>query len=317
MDKITNIKKCILCNSSKIKLEQILNVEDIIDLYYINFNIDISNEFLGYSYVEFFRCTNCKLKFFNTKFVGSGEFYEKLQKNIFGYYDPNRDEFNFAKKFVDDTDEVLEIGSGSGFFAEKVNKNHYTGLEYNDKAIIEAKKKGINLVKNSIEDYNIKVNNKYDIVCSFHVLEHVPNPREFIKASVNLLKENGKLIYSVPNNKSALTNNINHVLNLPPHHLTRWNFDSLNQIALIFNLKLIDYKIHSNNKSKKNYFRVLFLNKVYRLFFPKCKILINPQKTNRIKRFSNYIFNKLYFHFLFNSNKVIGENITMVFQKIK
>ncbi len=310
------IKKCILCHSEAIVLEQLLETKHLIELYQLQFGFDISSEFSNNKTIEFVKCKNCQLRFFETAYAGSGEFYEELQLNRKVYYNPDREEFTYSKDFIAKDDCVLEIGSGSGFFAEKIESKKYIGLEYNDKAIADAKSKGIELMKSSVEDYAKNSKEQYDVVCSFHVLEHVTSPYEFIKSSVELLKEGGKMIISVPYNASHLTNNVNHVLNLPPHHVSRWDKKTLEKVANIFNLEIVASKNHFVEKtSKKNYLKEQMLTKALNITHPKNKALIEPQKLAKIKRITDALINKLKLFKYTKEENMVGENITYVFKK--
>lgn len=66
-------------------------------------------------------------------------------------------------------------------------------------------------------------NEKFDIVMSFDVLEHIPNYRSALKEIFRVLDENGKFIFSVPftinkytNTTRAIINNTNEIEHLLP-----------------------------------------------------------------------------------------------------
>lgn len=311
------MKKCILCNSAKVKIIQAIDSEQIYNLYNVNFNINISAEISNFNKINCYKCENCKLIFFNPDLAGSPEFYEDLQLKRKVYYSPDRAEFNYALKFINKEDSVLEIGSGSGSFASKIKPDKYIGLEYNDQAILKAKEKGVTLIKQSIEEFSKVSQNEFDVVCSFHVLEHVKNPNEFIKASISKLKPFGKLILAVPCNNSALTSNHNHVLNLPPHHITRWNIETMQSLAELFNLNIIEYKVLSigSEINKNNYFKSMVLNKSLAILYPNNRIVIDPKKFNKINWITSRLINKLRLYKFSNEDKFLGENMTFVFQK--
>ena len=308
--------KCILCTSNSVQHKGSLNVNQLKQLYHIKFGFDISNELYEEKQIQYYNCKQCNLLFFDPKFAGSSTFYEQLQKNRKVYYNPDRDEFEYAKSFIAKSNSVLEIGSGNGYFANKLATKDYVGLEYNDEAIENAKKNGVTLIKQSVEDFVKNQSKTYDIVCSFHVLEHVTNPFEFIKSSIDLLKPNGLLIISVPNNDSKLTNNLNHVLNMPPHHISRWNIASLKKIQELFDVQLKTYKVHfiGNKIPQKDYFlaRIMSL-----LLGGNNRVLINPKRYDAMYRFINKIICKTKLYKLQSKQGVVGENITVVFKKTK
>ena len=121
MNKPNNIESCILCNSKSLNLLETVSVNSLDKLYFENFGFHIEDELNGLESIEFVECNNCSLRFFDPMAAGSARFYENLQNNRQVYYNPDRKEFDYAKSFVKSYYSVLEIGSGSGFFASKVN----------------------------------------------------------------------------------------------------------------------------------------------------------------------------------------------------
>ncbi|WP_339755704.1 class I SAM-dependent methyltransferase [uncultured Winogradskyella sp.] len=316
MKKPNNINNCILCKSDKIKLLEKLSVSQLNDLYYNSFGFDIKNELDG-DFIEFVECENCRLRFFEERAAGSAEFYENLQNHRKVYYNPNRPEFDYAKSFVESTDSVLEIGSGSGLFASKIDVKKYVGLEFNELAIEKAKANNIELLNKSVETFADESDDLFDVVCSFHVLEHVKSPKDFIESSLKLLKKGGLLIISVPCNDSIYTRNVNHVLNLPPHHISRWTLKSMDSIAEIYSLKVHDTKTHldETNFNKRGYTKMILQEKAISILHPKHKLLLENKKLNKINRVVSALNNKLKLFRFSNADKVIGENITYVFKK--
>ncbi|MBJ2126431.1 bifunctional 2-polyprenyl-6-hydroxyphenol methylase/3-demethylubiquinol 3-O-methyltransferase UbiG [Flavobacterium sp. IB48] len=311
------MKNCILCESKKISIYQNVNFKLLKKIYENSLNIDISKGLESDADIKFYHCENCSLDFFEPKFAGNAFFYEELQLKRKVYYSPDRKEFESASEFIKENESVLEIGSGSGFFAQKIKNNNYVGLEFNDEAIKKAREKGIELIKQNIEDYAKSTTKKFDVVCSFHVLEHVKNPREFLEACMSKLNSKGKLIIAVPCNDSALTSNHNHILNLPPHHITRWKISSLTKLIDLFDLKLIDYKVIpiSENITTSQYLKAVMLKKVVNIIYPQNKIVIDPDRLNKVKKWTDFIVSKLRLHKKYNQKKIIGENVIFVFEK--
>ena len=86
-------------------------------------------------------------------------------------------------------------------------------------------------------DMNIR-RSAYDAVCSFQVLEHVTRPGNFVAASCSLLRSGGRLMLGLPNAASFLRHQHN-ILDMPPHHMTRWTGEVLSHIQERFPLKLM------------------------------------------------------------------------------
>lgn len=306
--------QCLLCKSKKTRKIQKINVQSIIDLYKSNLNVDINKEFQNLDVIEAYQCKICQLCFFNPIIAGSEEFYENLQKESSLYYLSERPEFFEAIKFISPTDKVLEIGAGNASFAEILNSTSYIGLEFNDEAVKKSKSKGIELLKYSIENFSKKNIEQFDVVCSFHVLEHVPNPYTFIESSLKSIKKGGKFICAVPCSDSFYTKNLNHVLNMPPHHVTRWSINTFDFICEKFDLSL-QYTFREEIKTPMDYFETRLITKLLNILIPKKGILINTKVlvfTTKLVKKINRTF-KVYK--LFSNKAFIGRNILIVATK--
>ena len=108
----------------------------------------------------------------------------------------------------------------------------------NASAVEITRRKGLLVHLDSIENLAKVRPGVYDSVCSFQVLEHVSNPDSFLKASCAILRPGGKLMLGLPNASSFLRHQFN-LLDLPPHHMTRWTEDVLFRLQEFFPLKLV------------------------------------------------------------------------------
>lgn len=312
-----NKEKCILCRQDKLKTVGSIDKVDLINLYKDSFGFDISPQLKNVNEVESYLCTNCRLEYFDPNAAGDGSFYEQLQLHRDSYYSPNRKEFSFAEKFIESSHKILEVGSGCGLFAQRLNKENYIGLEFNDKAIADAADNQIVLLKESIESFSKHHNFQFDVVCSFHVLEHVKDPLQYIEASLRVLKSGGKLIIAIPCNDSIYTSNLNHVLNLPPHHIGRWRIETMLELEKIFNLKILDYQISSPRESleKEGYIAEYLTQKICSKLYFKNRYLLNKIKIKRIRRIVGKLNNVFKLYRFYNDNLVYGENMTFVFER--
>ncbi len=306
--------ECLLCKSEKISNIQKIDAQSIIKLYEEQLNTNIHQEFKAEKHLDAYQCKNCNLTFFSPIVAGSEEFYETLQQKSEEYYSDERKEFSEAINFIKNNDKVLEIGAGSAFFAEKLNNPNYVGLEYNQEAIEKAKQKGINLIKQSIEDFAKDNVEQFDVVCSFHVLEHVPNPSSYIENSLKTLKKGGKFICAVPCSDSYYISNLNHVLNIPPHHVTRWKIKTLYFVCKKFNLS-IDYFYNDKVLSPKNYFEVKVTTIILKFLFPKRQIVMNGKLLTYFEKIFKKLNRTLNLYKLFGRNDNKGNNMLIVATK--
>ena len=236
--------KCILCNGENLELITKLNKDSLCLLYKKALNINISN--LITANINYFNCKDCDLKFFVDENgnipTGDNDFYNSLNK-LDWYYFSEKSEYHYAKKFINKDSKVLEVGCGKGAFVKfmpKEARDNYVGLEFSTQAKIMAQKDGIKIENISIEEYAKDNQNRFDIACSFQVLEHISNPFSFIQSQIKCLNGGGRLIIGIPSEDSFLQYCVNGILNMPPHHISRFSDKTLNKIAEIFNLDLLD-----------------------------------------------------------------------------
>lgn len=105
---------------------------------------------------------------------------------------------------------VLNLGSGYGFFEESLNnrsdkKFNIEGVEIGDFRIqnyVGGCVHKINFVTDDIPENMI---GKYDLVISMQMLEHLNDPVEYLKKIKPLLTNDGEMIFEVPNLKNFLS----------------------------------------------------------------------------------------------------------------
>jgi len=135
---------------------------------------------------------------------------------------------------------VLEIGCGEGAFVQKLRTAGLDaeGLEINHRAVAAARQNGLPVKLADLNAVAAEQPRSYDAVCSFQVLEHVPDPRAFLDSAAALVKPGGKLLLAVPNQESYLRH-YPHPLNMPPHHMTQWTAAAFRALEGLLNLRLI------------------------------------------------------------------------------
>tara|TARA_R110001583_G_scaffold162719_1_gene314999 strand:- start:54153 stop:55055 length:903 start_codon:yes stop_codon:yes gene_type:complete len=236
---MNKLKSPLAINSDSIKLVSILKNNKIIKNYN-KIGIDVSR-FFKKSEIKLYKCNKTGYRFFYPfSTIGDALFYEELSKNRKNYYS-RRWEHSEALNYINNSDLVLEIGSGFGSFLNllKENKIVSKGIELNPYAVIKCKEDGLNVEEKLIQEEIKNKKEQYDVVCYFQVLEHIVEVNSFINSSIKALKKGGKLIIGVPNNNPYLfINDKYHTLNLPPHHAGLWNKQALKSLENIFPLKL-------------------------------------------------------------------------------
>jgi 2-polyprenyl-3-methyl-5-hydroxy-6-metoxy-1,4-benzoquinol methylase len=206
-------------------------------LFRQNHDIDIGSH--DFSSIELRACERCDLRFYAPPLVGDEKFYESLQRLDF-YYLSEKQEYDFAARHISSEDRVLEVGAGSGAFAGKIRAGFYEGIELSGAAVDSARQRGLKMSKRSIADHAKDHAGCYDVVCAFQVLEHIEDTRSFLESSVGCLKPGGKLIQSVPREDGFVGQQHNNILNMPPHHATRWTERALRSVGALFELEIVE-----------------------------------------------------------------------------
>lgn len=233
------------------------DVEKIIEAYIKTYNIDTSYIFKNCKKIRLYECPTTKLQFFSPSLVyGDGFFYKNLSK-IPWYYLDEKWEHRVAYDFIKPNSNVLEIGCGKGFFLKKLSQKNCTsvGLELNPDNLDPLN--SLNIINETIEEHSQKNFEKYDYICAFQTLEHVPNLKEFLNSCIHSLKKGGYLIFSVPNNDSFISLDSFNLLDLPPHHMTRWKPITFIRIAKFFQLQVVDILYEPLQNYHKDWFKQL------------------------------------------------------------
>ena len=179
-------------------------------------------------------CKGCGL-IFSEPMKGAGkEWYERsewynLPENFLGnlrWYERAliQEDFMFGKK------KVLNIGCGRNVFLKKLKemKCAVTAVDISER-IIEFTKSTIGIrdayacdILKFVRGYKKE---KFDVIVSFEVLEHLEYPGAFIRELESIMNEDGRIVLSVPNRERIMP--FKDVWDYPPHHLTRWNTSCL------------------------------------------------------------------------------------------
>jgi 2-polyprenyl-3-methyl-5-hydroxy-6-metoxy-1,4-benzoquinol methylase len=229
---------CPLCGSKENDLIKVIPSKWILKEYEKLCSQDFSYLFDN-NKVGLYQCASCTLKYFHPKIAGDELFYSSLQK-ISWYYLEDKEEYRFASSFIENNYKVLDVGSGKGAFSNFVKKKNATfiGLDFSENAKKLADKNGIKIYNKSIQEYAEENPESVDLVTSFQVCEHIQDISSFIEAKIKVLKKEGKMLIAVPSDNSYLSIGINSLLNMPPHHISRWPDEVFRFIAKKYNLKL-------------------------------------------------------------------------------
>ncbi len=105
---------------------------------------------------------------------------------------------------------ILDIGCGGGLISEPLARlgAEVTGIDALEKncitAKIHAKENNLNIDYLNTTAEELNKNNKYDVILNLEVIEHVNNPKNFIKVCSDLVSSNG-IMFVATINKSIFS----------------------------------------------------------------------------------------------------------------
>lgn len=219
---------CPLCNSPGKQIRK-YSCNDYIKGYEHMYNEKIAWDMFKTDY-SLYRCCKCDLVYAVPLLSGSDEFYTWVTKHK-GYY-PSKDtprwEWVQTVQWIQKNKikSILEVGCGEGAFLEYCKENlediECFGIDMTKSSCDKAAEKGLKVYCGTIEEYlNMNPNKKFDIVVSFHCLEHVENPKEVAQEMLVACSKKGICINSFPYSDLRIEPWMD-CNNLPPHHMTRW-----------------------------------------------------------------------------------------------
>ena len=299
--------KCPLCECKEIERLETINKDELVYLYKKMTDVDFS--YLLNQNIDFCECKSCKLRFYDPLITGDEKFYNSLQKFDW-YYMDDKDEYLYAKKYIKLEDKVLEVGSGKGAFAKYLATKNYIGLDFSENAKKMAAENGITIENEMIQDYAKRHKEEFDIAVSFQVLEHVSDPKSFIEAQIEALKIGGRLIIAVPSEDSFLKYVSNGILNMPPHHVTRWSDTTFKFIANKYNLKLLDIYHEKVQEVHKSWYLNTLINSS--LFSNK---IIDISFISKLKNKFASLLGKVLFKSIKDEMLPNGHTVLIVFEK--
>ncbi|MGY0652271.1 class I SAM-dependent methyltransferase [Luteimonas sp. A537] len=220
----------------------------IVEHYRRKCGIDVSRQFGSLGSIGLYECAETGYRFWRPEEVaGDEDFYREISRAWKNYYRAERWEYSHVRNSLTGTEHLLEIGCGRGYFLRSLEGGvkSATGLEFNEDAIRE-KVTSADVLHTSIEDIATK-GGRFDIVCAFHVLEHVTDPRFFIEQALACLNDHGTLIFSTPNNDNIDFRNQQDIFDAPPHHMGHFTAAAYENIARLFGCTISKAVIQPRN----------------------------------------------------------------------
>lgn len=190
--------------------------------------IDVDDE---WDSVDLLRCAECHLEHFDPALPASAVFYEALAGST-EYYETERWDMNRVLKLVRSGDRVIDIGCGGGALLRQLTAHgiRAVGLDRHSPGLESLRSEGFDVREADLETPTLTTQEEFDAAVLLHVLEHVTRPRQLLCSAAEMVRPGGRLIVAVPDRRRIPFADIE-ALDLPPHHLTRWDERSLRAAA--------------------------------------------------------------------------------------
>lgn len=195
------------------------------------------------------RCAETGLEFCHPPLAGNEAFYQWVS-SFASYYPGFRWEYGEVARLLQGQDmsspdfKVLDVGCGKGDFLRALDflpASKKFALDLNEPAIRACRDLGFNAccgtVETAIASGFLKPG-EFPVVTSFHCLEHVSHPVEFVRELLRATAPGGRLFLSTPYSPMSFEMEWFDVLNHPPHHMARWNLAAYRKLAEILGVKM-------------------------------------------------------------------------------
>jgi SAM-dependent methyltransferase len=265
--KKTNEKTCPICDTLLVSNGREFSLDELLAMWkpVVFTQMTIDEHKTQGEYTQLHICPSCGLGIFIPQIIGTSDFYVDLLKNESTYaYSEEKWDFDEALKDAEGCKWVMEIGCGPGNFLEKLKpyvENVY-GTEYNRRALKVARDRGLNIFGMKDESAE-RLKGRFDIVFSFHVLEHVPDPVAFIQEMLSWVKPGGKIGISVPNMDGPVKYINPCVSNMPPHHATQWRLHTFKALAERLGLELERVAYEPLTAESHYYYSIYWVESVF------------------------------------------------------
>ena len=195
------------------------------------------------------RCAETGLEFCQPPLPGNAAFYGWVG-SFASYYPGFRWEYGEVAQLLKVLDfsvpafKVLDVGCGKGDFLRALDflpASKKFALDLNEPAIRACREQGFNAFCGTVETAiaaGFLKPAEFPVVTSFHCLEHVAQPVEFVRELLRATAPGGKLFLSTPYSPMSFEAEWFDVLNHPPHHMLRWNLAAYRRLAEILGVKL-------------------------------------------------------------------------------
>ena len=214
--------------------------------------------------------------------------------------------------------KILDLGAGTGNFLSNIKKyfKSHLGVDFSKKNIKKSSYKKINFLEESPESFVERKLNVFNLITLNNVLEHVPDPNNFMKNLHKNTSKNTLFLITIPNDFSKLQTVTGKKVKkkywlAPPEHLNYFNKNNFKNFAKKRGFKILDaisdfpielflLKKEFNYTNNKNVGKNIHLLR--------CEIISYIAKENKIEDLYKF------YKFFYELN--IGRDMTYLLKKV-
>ena len=183
-------------------------------------------------------CADCGLVFASPMRAGDDAFYRWVT-GFDRYAAAHRWEWRAIKSILAREarpTRLLEIGCGEGGFLRSLADLRHvraSGIDQSARSVEAALARGVEAKRMTVDALLAAPDRDggYDAIVATHVLEHLEKPLEFVMGCAAMLNPGGSLLLSTPYSPLSRELLAWDIMNMPPHHLTRWNATAFRKLA--------------------------------------------------------------------------------------
>ena len=227
------------------KLCDTFRCADIVDRYRNDWGLEVATHFEGRRELPLYRCEDTGYRFFHPPtLAGEAAFYDQFwaleNPRIHRPAGTWRDDWQFALDRLRPGERVLDVGCADGAFLERAREiGEAEGIDENAAGCRVAQRAGLKVTCTAVGDFAADHPAAFDVVAASQVLEHVYDVAGFVSHLKRLVRPDGRIILSVPNNQPYYAGWSKYEpLNNPPHHIGLWNERSLRRMARHLDLEV-------------------------------------------------------------------------------
>lgn len=204
--------RCFLCNNTDLKVVYRLKQKNIV--------------FCPHDDLFFAKSTMSSHKFYDSDYYAINP-HPSLVKTNENYF---LSKLTMIKTLTKEkSPKILDIGCGWGDFLQVLDKQHlsYLGIDTSKKAIEICLKKKLNGKQTDITHLAETNKEQFSAITCFQVIEHLPDPLPFLQQAKKLLKNDGVIVITTPNNNALSRFRQKH----------RWSVYNTDSHAVFYNQK--------------------------------------------------------------------------------